>query len=83
MARRTGESKVGVRAGRKVTLYLDDETVERAKVLGDGNASKGIRDAIVQAIWPIPLVSYGKDGKPHSVVLADGLIYDLTEQVHP
>lgn len=85
MARRTGISRVGVRTGRKVTLYLDDETIERARVLGNGNASDGIREAVVQAIWPIPVVLYDKEtGKPHTVILATGELYTIgNEQVTP
>ena len=31
---------------RRVQVMLDEETVERAKELGDGNVSQGIRQAI-------------------------------------
>jgi hypothetical protein len=31
---------------RRVQVMLDDATVERARVLGDGNLSQGIRQAI-------------------------------------
>lgn len=31
---------------RRVQVTLDDETVERAKALGDGNLSQGIREAV-------------------------------------
>ena len=33
-------------AVRRVQVMLDEETVERAKVLGDGNLSQGIRWAV-------------------------------------
>lgn len=32
--------------GRKVNVYLDAESVEKARALGDGNISEGIRMAI-------------------------------------
>ena len=35
-----------VRRGRARTLYLDDATIERAKAIGGGSASEGIRKAI-------------------------------------
>ena len=31
---------------RRVQVMLDEETVERAKALGDGNLSQGIRQAV-------------------------------------
>ena len=31
---------------RRVQVMLDDATIERARVLGDGNLSQGIRQAI-------------------------------------
>lgn len=33
-------------AVRRVQVMLDDATVERARVLGDGNLSQGIRKAV-------------------------------------
>lgn len=33
-------------AVRRVQVMLDDATIERAKALGDGNLSQGIRQAI-------------------------------------
>ena len=33
-------------AVRRVQVMLDEETVARAKVLGDGNLSQGIRKAV-------------------------------------
>ena len=36
-------------AVRRVQVMLDEETVERAKALGDGNASQGIRRAVKEA----------------------------------
>ena len=37
---------------RRVQVMLDDDTIERAKALGDGNISQGIRDAIKRApVW--------------------------------
>ena len=35
---------------RRVQVMLDDATIERAKVLGDGNLSQGIREAVRGAI---------------------------------
>ena len=37
---------------RRVQVMLDEATIERAKALGDGNVSQGIRQAI--AILPTP-----------------------------
>ena len=31
---------------RRVQVMLDDATIERAKALGDGNVSQGIRQAV-------------------------------------
>ena len=31
---------------RRVQVMLDDATIERARVLGDGNLSQGIRQAV-------------------------------------
>ncbi len=31
---------------RRVQVMLDEETIERAKALGDGNLSRGIRQAV-------------------------------------
>ncbi len=42
-----------LKAGGRVSLYLDAETVERARKLGDGNLSAGIRRAISQ-VKPSP-----------------------------
>ena len=39
-------------AVRRVQVMLDDATVERAKVLGDGNLSQGIRQAIASLPTP-------------------------------
>ena len=33
-------------AVRRVQVMLDDATIERARVLGDGNLSQGIRQAV-------------------------------------
>ena len=33
-------------AVRRVQVMLDDATIERAKALGDGNVSQGIRHAV-------------------------------------
>ena len=33
-------------AVRRVQVMLDDATIERAKALGDGNVSQGIRQAV-------------------------------------
>lgn len=35
-------------AVRRVQVMLDDATVERAKALGDGNVSRGIRQAVAR-----------------------------------
>ena len=35
--------------GRRVNLYLDQETLDKAQQLGDGNVSKGIRIAVGRA----------------------------------
>jgi hypothetical protein len=35
--------------GRRVYLYLDKASLERAAKLGDGNMSKGIREALAKA----------------------------------
>lgn len=32
--------------GKKVTLFLDDDSLDIAKLIGAGNASKGIRRAL-------------------------------------
>ena len=37
---------------RRVQVTLDDATVERAKALGDGNVSQGIRQAIASLPTP-------------------------------
>lgn len=37
---------------RRVQVMLDEETVERARVLGDGNLSQGIRQAIASLPTP-------------------------------
>lgn len=34
---------------RRVNVTLDDETIERAKALGDGNLSAGLREAVRRA----------------------------------
>ncbi len=39
-------------AVRRVQVMLDEETVERAKALGDGNVSRGIRQAIASLPTP-------------------------------
>lgn len=36
-------------AVRRVQVMLDEATIERAKALGDGNASQGIRRAVKEA----------------------------------
>lgn len=38
--------------GKKVTVYLDAETVAKAKALGDGNVSLGIRRAVTSVTTP-------------------------------
>ena len=37
---------------RRVQVMLDDATIERAKALGDGNVSQGIRQAIASLPTP-------------------------------
>lgn len=37
---------------RRVQVTLDDATIERAKALGDGNVSQGIRQAIASLPTP-------------------------------
>ena len=37
---------------RRVQVTLDDATIERAKALGDGNLSQGIRQAIASLRTP-------------------------------
>ena len=37
---------------RRVQVMLDDATIERAKALGDGNLSQGIRQAIASLPTP-------------------------------
>lgn len=85
MARIAGKSKVGVRTLTKSTVFLDDEIKARARVLGNGNVSAGIREAVMQASVTQPHVNYGSHGKPVSVVFPDGSIYNLTptEYVRP
>ena len=39
-------------AVRRVQVMLDEETVERAKALGEGNLSQGIRKAVKSASLP-------------------------------
>jgi len=35
---------------RRVQVMLDDATIERAKALGDGNISMGVRQAVKEAV---------------------------------
>ena len=37
---------------RRVQVMLDDATIQRAKALGDGNVSQGIRQAIASLPTP-------------------------------
>ena len=39
-------------AVQRVQVMLDEETIERAKALGDGNVSQGIRQAIASLPTP-------------------------------
>lgn len=39
-------------AVRRVQVMLDEETIDRARVLGDGNLSQGIRQAIASLPTP-------------------------------
>ena len=43
--------------GKRVTLTLDAATIAKAKALGAGNVSRGVREAVLQ-------VSSGLDPKP-------------------
>ncbi len=38
-----------MKEGKRVLVYLDAETHAKAKAIGKGNASKGIREAVKQA----------------------------------
>lgn len=38
-----------LKAGKRVLVYLDSETHAKAKAIGKGNASRGIREAVKQA----------------------------------
>lgn len=38
-----------MKSGRRVLVYLDSESHAKAKMIGKGNASRGIREAIKQA----------------------------------
>lgn len=38
-----------MKSGRRVLVYLDSESHAKAKAIGKGNASRGIREAIKQA----------------------------------
>lgn len=40
---------VTMKNGRRVNVYLDDSTVKRAKKIGGGNLSEGIRLAVQNA----------------------------------
>lgn len=40
---------VSMRDGKRVNVYLDRKSLERAAKLGDGNVSAGIRRALDQA----------------------------------
>ena len=35
-----------VRSGRRVNVFLDERTIERARLLGEGSISAGIRRAL-------------------------------------
>lgn len=37
---------VALKGGKKITLYLDAETIKKARSLGDGNISAGIRKSV-------------------------------------
>ena len=49
VAGQPGRPPLGDETGFRVNVYLDDETVEAAKKLGDGNLSAGIRKAVRSA----------------------------------
>lgn len=42
-------SLAGGAGGHRVTLYLDDASLEAARMLGQGNLSQGIRQALAMA----------------------------------
>ena len=44
---------------RRCQVMLDEETVQRAKALGDGNISLGLRRAVKEVPW----AKRGKNGK--------------------
>lgn len=50
------EPKLGrpmeIENGRRVNLWLDAASVERAEVLGDGNVSAGVRKALASVLDP-------------------------------
>jgi len=60
---REGDQEIGTRSSkgrqtrdgatvRRVQVMLDDATIERARVLGDGNLSQGIRQAVASLPTP-------------------------------
>ena len=50
----TGKKPIGpprqMEDGRKISVYLTDALIEKAKELGGGNLSAGVRKALEQAI---------------------------------
>lgn len=50
--RAAGRPRV-LRAGQRVNVYLDAATLERARALGGGNLSEGIRAAVRGSVEPL------------------------------
>lgn len=42
--------KAEVESVRKVVVYLDEDSITAAKTLGDGNMSRGVREALRRAL---------------------------------
>ena len=47
-------------AVRRVQVMLDDATIERAKALGDGNVSMGVRKAVKEAVMGKYIIHEGE-----------------------
>lgn len=53
VAGQPGRPPLGDETGFRVNVYLDNETVERAREIGGGNLSAGIKEAIRRfKAWP-------------------------------
>lgn len=46
---RLGGGRPALEGGKRVNLMLDDETIEKAKLIGGGNTSAGVRRAVAFA----------------------------------